>query len=675
MSSTAGGDGERSGPPETAESSRTLATLLLGAFVASGAVVLVGFFFPSIVGRTLGGRIWLVVALVFFGSGLGYLAALPYGPVDGDRADARSLLRVRRGEVRTLLRDVAAAHDPLILGLPLLAFTSYFLLHAAAPPATAAAIQTVTDAVLRWFGLPLLGVMFLAVAYCGALLFGPWGGIKLGGDAVEPTYTYPTYFALIFTAGIAAGIVFWGPAEALFHYRRPPPYFDAAPRSGPAVEAALAYTLFHWGVSAWSAYAVIGVPIAYFVFERGAPLRVSSILTPFLGVDGLDSPWSRLVDTLAVFATIGGVATSIALVAQQFLAGVEYQWGVPIGSLGPVLFVGGLVAVFVLSAVSGLHRGIRRIAGLTVVLFGLFAALLLAVGPRAFVFDHGAQAVETYLLHFGPMSLYTGGSEGGDWVQSWTVWNWAWWFSWAPFAGTFVAALSRGRRLRTVVATSVVATAAATATWFLIVGGTALSVQRRGRAGLLSAVAEHGGSEAVAGFPLFSVLPLGDLLLFVFLALIVVFIVTSADTSTLIASILASRRDVAPSRGSIVLWGAFQAAVALAVLLVGGGETLQALAVLTGAPFAALAVLAMAGLSLVLRRDARGADHPSLVRLLARRLPAIEMHFDVAPPEQGKSDDQTAPTQERRDASRTGGGSDPPDRDGAVDQDGPKDRE
>ena len=602
---------------------------LLVAFVAAGAVVLVGFFFPAIVGGVLGGQAWLGVALLFFGSGLAYLAVLPHSQGTADEARGSSLLYVRRGSVRSVLSDLLAVHDPIILGLPLTVFAAYFLLQLAFPAPTTAVVEGLTDGVLQGMGPVLLGVALLAVLYCVALLLGPWGDITLGDDDVEPAYTYPTYFSLIFTAGIAAGIVFWGPAEALFHYQQPPPYFDAAPESSGAVTAALVYSLFHWGVSAWSAYAVVGIPIAYFVFNRGAPLRVSSILTPFLGVDGLNSPWSRLIDTLAVFATIGGIATSIGLISQQFLAGVTFQWGVPSGDVGPVLLVGGVAAVFVLSAVSGLHRGIRRISGLTLVCFGLFAVLLLAVGPRGFVTARGADALGAYAVNFVPMSLFTSGS----WVTEWTVWNWAWWFSWAPFAGTFIAALSRGRRIRTVVFTSVVATSAATSAWFLVFGGTALSLQQGGRADALAAITERGGSEAVAGFPLLSALPLGDLLLFLFLALIVMFIVTSADTSTLIAAILASKRGIAPSRGSIALWGTFQAAVALAVLLVGGGETLQALAVLTGAPFAILAVLALVGLSLALYREERGRGHTSILRTAVDRLPSIQTHHDIDPPD------------------------------------------
>ncbi|WP_144905360.1 BCCT family transporter [Halobellus captivus] len=619
------------GARDGAEPARMLPNALLATFVGAGSVVLVGFFFPSVVDNVLGGRAWLVVSLLFFGSGLGYLAALPYEGLGTETSTASTLLHVRRGSLLNHLSDVMKSHDPVILGLPVVVFSLYFALQIVFPAGTTAAVGSLTETVLSGFGPLLVATVLLAVGFCVFLFGSSWGDIRLGGD-VEPTYTLPTYFALVFTAGIAAGIVFWGPAEALFHYQTPPPLFDVTPQSGAAVDVALRYTLFHWGLSAWSAYAVIGIPLAYFVFERDAPLRISSILTPFVGVDNLDSYWSRALDTLAVFATIGGIATSIALVSQQFLTGVEFQWGVSSGPFAPVLFVGGLAAVYVLSAVSGLHRGIRRIAGTCVVLFAVFALLLFAVGPKSFVVERGTTALGSYVIHFIPMSLVSSGS----WAASWTVWNWAWWFSWAPFAGTFLAALSRGRRIRTVVLTTVAATSAATSVWFLVVGGSTLSMQHSGRVDILSAIEARGGSEAVAGFPLLSALPLGDLLIFLFFALIVAFIVTSADTSTLIAAILASRRGIAPSRGSIALWGAFQAAVALAVILIGGGETLQALAVLTGAPFAVLALVAMIGLALACIREERGGEHTSLVRHVLNRLPSVQLHHDFDPPDREK---------------------------------------
>jgi len=608
---------------------QAIGRVLAPVFALSGAAVVSGFFFPSFVGANISGHVWLIISLVFFGSGLGYIAVMP-GENDEDRDSgntAKYLLRIRRLTWSDTVRQFLADKDRVTFGVPVVVFALFFLGQYVVPEQTNWAVTTVQTFLLQDVGWLFLGAMFLAVLYCLFLLLGPWGEIRLGGPDAEPDYTYPTYFSLVFTAGIAAGIVFWGPGEALFHYGTPPPFFDAEPRSEAAIGAALTYALFHWGISAWSAYTVIGLPIAYFVYERGAPLRVSTILTPFLGVDGLDSMWGRVVDMLAIFATIGGIATSIALVSQQFLAGIDYQWGVSAGALGPVLFVGGLTLIFVLSATTGVDRGIRRIASLNVVLFGLFALLIAGLGPLGFVIERGTGALGSYAVNFVPMSLYL----GGEWVANWTVWNWSWWFSWAPFAGLFLAALSRGRTVRTVVLTGVVATSAATIAWFLLLGGTSLFLQHSGTADILGAIADRGGSVSVASFPLFATLPLDQLLIFLFLALIVVFITTSADTSTLVVSVLATDRGRSPTPGSIVFWGVFQGTIAVSVLVVGGGETLQALAVMTGGPFAVLSLVALVGLTLTFRREEGG--HTSPIRRLWERVPMIEVHQDVEPPQ------------------------------------------
>jgi choline-glycine betaine transporter len=586
---------------------RALRKVLVPVCVASGAVVVSGFFFPDLVGAVVSGYGWLVIALLFFGSGLAYIAVLPAGEDgDGDDAGAPYLMRVRRLTPLGTVRDFLSRHSPVTLGVPLVAFALFVLLQVLAPDPTTAGVRAVRDVVTGEFAPLFVGVVLLSVLFSLYLLVGSLGDVRLGGPEAEPTYTYPVYFTMVFTAGIAAGIVVWGPAASLFHYGTVPPFFDVPARSEAAVVPALATTLFHWGFSAWSAYIVVGVPIAYFVYQHGAPLRVSSILTPFLGVENLDSVWCRLIDLLAVFATIGGIATSVSLVAQQFLTGITYQWGVPVTGAGPVVFVAGLTLVFVISAQSGVHRGVRRISAVNVLLFVLFAVLLLALAPRGFVATQSVRAVESYVANFLPMSL----ELGGEWLAEWTVWNWAWWFSWAPFAGLFLAALSRGRRVRTVVFTGFVATAAATMTWFLLMGATSLSVQHSGTADVLGAIAAAGGSEAVAGYPVFDALALSELLIFLFLGLIVAFIATSADTSTLVVSILATKRTLAPTTGTIVFVGVFQGLVAVAVLVTGSSALLQSAAVLTGGPFALVAVVAVAGFVRGARRD--GGEYRSL---------------------------------------------------------------
>jgi choline-glycine betaine transporter len=603
---------------------RALRKVLVPIFLVSGAVVISAFFFPTIVGSMFSGKVWLIVSLVFFGSGLGYVAVLP-GQIDEpsglDGPDY--LLKVRRLSLRETISGFLANQDKAAFGVVIGVFVIFFGLQLLVPEQTLTTINTVQAFLLTELGVLFLGIMLLSVVFAGYLLLGPWGEIKLGGAEATPTYTYPTYFTLFFTAGIAAGIIFWGPAEALFHYQTPPPFFDAAPESGAAIQSAMTYSLFHWGISAWTAYVVIGLPIAYFVYEKGAPLRVSAILTPFLGVEGLDSIWGKIVDIMAIFATIGGIATSVALVSRQFLTGITYQWAVEMGGLGPILFVGGLSLIFILSASTGVARGIRRIAGINIFLFVVFAVMLAVVGPFGSVVDQSTQSLGSYAINFVPMSLYSGPA----WVSNWTVWNWVWWFSWAPFAGLFLAALSRGRRIRTVVFTGVVATSAAAMVWFLLFGGTALSVQHTGQADILGTIGEWGGSEAVAAFPILSALPLSQLLIFVFLALIVVFITTSADTSTLVVAILASRIGVAPTVWSIGFWGVFQGGVAIAVLLVGGASNLQSVAVFTGGPFAVLTVVAMVGLAQTLYREEGG--HRSIIRVIGENVSTTGPHVDI----------------------------------------------
>jgi glycine betaine transporter len=586
---------------------RTLRKLLVPIGVASGVVVVSGFFFPDLVDEVLAGQYWLIAALLFFGSGLGYLALLPATEQQTtDEETVHYLLQIRRLSVRTALREFVDRHDSVIFGVPVVAFALFFVVQILFPSGTNAAVDGAEQFVTGTFDWLFLGVVLVSVLYCLFLLVGPWGDIKLGGPAVEPTYTYPVYFTMFFTAGIAAGIVFWGPAEALFHYDDPAPYFGSEPESTAAIGDALTYSLFHWGLSAWSAYLIIGLPIAYFAYNRGAPLRVSTILAPFLGVANLDSLWCRLIDMLAIFATIGGIATSVALVSQQFLTGINYQWGVEVGTLGPVLFVGGLTIIFVLSAQSGVHRGIRRISAVNILLFLFFSVVLLALAPRSIVLDRSAQAVGSYVINFVPMSLYLG---GGDWLTGWTIFNWSWWLSWAPFAGLFLAALSRGRKIRTVVLTGFLATSLATMAWFLLLSITSLHLQHTGTADILGASRAFDASlETVASFPLFSVLPLSELLIFLFLGLILMFMTTSADTSTLVVAVLASKRELAPTTATIVFWGIVQGSVAVLVIVTGSETTLQAAAVLTGGPFAIVSVLAIVGLTVTFLRDERGHD-------------------------------------------------------------------
>ncbi|MCT9095243.1 BCCT family transporter [Haloarchaeobius sp. HME9146] len=564
--------------------------------VVSGAFVVAAFLLPTIVGALVSGRALLALSLTFVGCGLSGLAMLP---ADGRLA---SLGTPRVPEQRLSLDRFREGVDPgtFVVGasLPFLAvlvlLTERLVTTGSGSPTTAA-VGTVTATVLDTGGPFFHGSIVLFVGFVAVAVLGPWGRIRLGGRDATPQYSVWSLFAMVFSAGIAAGIVFWGPAEAVTHFAAVPPFVDAPPQSPAAAVGAVEYTLFHWGFSAWSTYLALGLPIAYFAHNRDAPLRVSSVLVPVLGDDAIDYPVGRLVDVLAVFATIGGVATTLGFVSDQFLTGIEYRWGVELGSVETLVLVVGFTTIFTVSAATGIDRGIRRISRVNVAVFATLLCGLLVVGPTETVLGTGARATGRYALDFLSLSLFLG--DGSGWVSGWTTFYWAWWLSWAPFVGLFVARVSRGHRIRTVVATCVGATTAATLAWFVVLGGTAIGLQRSGAADVVGVVAAS--SEAVAGFPVFDAVPFGGILVALFLLLVITFFVTSGDTSTLGVALLTTR-TVEPPVAVRVFWGVSQGVVAAVLMLVGGASTLQSAAILTGGPFAVIGVVAVVGLAATL---------------------------------------------------------------------------
>jgi glycine betaine transporter len=475
--------------------------------------------------------------------------------------------------------------DTGILATGVGAVVAFVLLSLLAGPS----LGTVTGAVnsFMWEQLPWLYLVptFLFVLFAIGLAAGPWGSRRIGEG--PPEFGFLTYFAMVFSAGIAAGIVFWGPAEAIYHFSTVPPFLSAEAGTRAAAVGAVQYTLFHWGLTPWAAYTALAVPIGYFAYAYDAPLRVSTALLPLFGTDGLDSPGARVVDGLALLATLGGLGTSIGLIARQFLSAVQFGFAANVGGAGIAGTVLVFATVFTVATVTGLRRGIRRIALVNLGLFALIGLAVLVLGPTGDVAAIGGAAVAGYLVDFVPMSLYAGDR---GWIGSWTVFYWAWWLSWAPFVGLFIARVSKGRTVRQVTATTVLGGAGATMTWYVIFGGAATSIQLAGRSDILGPVSEIGNS--VSGFPLFAALPFGDVLVLLFFGAIVTFLVTSANASTLSLSMLAERGTESPSTGIRVVWGALQGVAAATLILLGEAATLQTASLVTGAPFAIVGLLA-----------------------------------------------------------------------------------
>jgi len=463
------------------------------------------------------------------------------------------------------------------------------------PDTAASAVNNVNSLLWKNVGWVYIIAMFLIVVFALFLVFGPWGTIKLGKPDEEPKYSFLSYFAMLYSAGIAAGIVFWGPAEAIFHYDTVPPFIGAESQTANAAVGAVQYTFFHWGISAWAAYSIMSLPIAFYTYRYDAPMRVSTVLAPFFGVDNLDSIWAKLIDILAVFATLGGIATTLGFVGSQFLTGIEYTTGVTVGDAGTVLTITGLTIAFTLSVTLGIKKGIRRVSQFNMVLFMVFMLLAFVLGPSVYIMTVTTEALGKYINQFVAMSFFMNAGNSTSWVGSWTIFYWAWWFSWTPFVGLFIARVSRGRTIRQVVSTGVLASTAITIPWFGIMGASAIKLQSTNAANILGVISEYG--VAGSGYPLFEALPLGGVLNLLFLILITTFFVTSADSSTLALGMLTTGGELQPSTINRVIWGALVGALASLLMVVGGVDALRASAIITGGPFAVITVLAVLAIS------------------------------------------------------------------------------
>ncbi|RQH01718.1 BCCT family transporter [Natrarchaeobius oligotrophus] len=498
--------------------------------------------------------------------------------------------------------------DPVVFAFGAILTVTVIVAFFIDPGYVAGGIETVHDAVIEYLNWALLVIVFLIVVFLLFLILGPWGKIKMGDE--DPEYSFFSFFAMLYSAGFAAGVVFWGPTEALFYYDTPSPLFDVSGGSSEAMSIAVQQTLFHWALPQLAVFTIMGIAIGYFAYNyENVPLRVSSALTPLLGRENLDGPAAKIIDILAVFATIGGVATSLGFIGSQFVTGMDFQFGIDLGNTGILLVVTTMTLLFTISMVLGVDRGIRRLSNFNMVLFVALMLATFVAGPTLFLILLGTQATGGMVSDFVSMSLFTGaGEEGGTgWMNTWTVFYWAWALSWSPFAGLFIARISKGRTVREVAFTGIVATSAATIPWFTFVGGTAVWAQHNGVADFGAVLAGDAGAE-VSGFILFEALefsvlglsiPIGTLLIFAFMILVTTFFITSADSSTLAVSMMTTGGKAKPSNINRVFWGLILGMTA-AILMILGGEhgvgALQQAAIITGAPFAFVCFLAMVSL-------------------------------------------------------------------------------
>ncbi len=443
------------------------------------------------------------------------------------------------------------------------------------------AIQTFIAEAMGWF-LILSVSIYLGVAII--LAFSKFGKIRLGGQNSKPEFPTFAWIAMLISAGMGIGLMFWSVAEPIYHFQDPPALIGAIePMSQDAAQQALGITFFHWGLHAWGIYAIVGLSLGFFAYNWGLPLTIRSVFYPILG-DRIYGWAGNVIDILAVASTLFGLATSLGFGVQQVNAGFNFLVGLPISTPVQVGLIAIITGLATASVISGLDAGVRRLSELNMILAAVFMTFVLLVGPTLFILGSFVQVVGYYAASLPTLSFWTETFEGTAWQNSWTVFYWGWWISWSPFVGIFIARVSKGRTVREFILGVLLLPTILTFLWMSVFGGTAMSMELGGLTGVISdAVSEN---VATALFVMLQQLPLTGITSFVGIVLVVVFFVTSSDSGSLVVDSLTSGGKLDSPVPQRVFWAITEGVVAAALLLGGGLQALQTASIATGLPFA-----------------------------------------------------------------------------------------
>jgi choline/glycine/proline betaine transport protein len=431
-----------------------------------------------------------------------------------------------------------------------------------------------------WFMILVSNVFIIASLYFALSRFGK---IRIGGNDAIPEFTTPAWYAMLLSAGMGIGLMFWSVGEPIYHYSSPSPMFGEMVAATPeAAQAAMGVTYFHWGLHPWAIYAIVGLSLAFFAYNRGLPLTIRSVFYPLLG-DRIYGFWGNLIDILSVLATLVGLATSLGLGVKQINAGLNYLFDVEISTSIQVILIAVITGFATLSVMAGLDAGIKRLSKANMILAGIFMIFLLLVGPTVFILSAFTQNLGYYLRIFPELSLWTETFRETNWQGSWTVFYWAWWISWSPFVGMFIARISKGRTVKEFILGVILIPTLLSFIWMSVFGGSALFLQSSGVADIVAAVNED---VATAMFVMLNHFPLAGVLSLAAVVLVTVFFVTSSDSGSLVVDHLTSGGKLDSPTPQRVFWAVMEGVIA-AVLLIGGGlATLQTASVSTGLPFA-----------------------------------------------------------------------------------------
>ncbi|MBT2687331.1 BCCT family transporter [Bacillus sp. ISL-47] len=479
------------------------------------------------------------------------------------------------------------------------------LLGAFTPDLFASAATKAFDFTTYAFGwFYLISVLFF-VLFCIFLAISKYGRIKLGNDEDKAEYPFFTWIGMLFSAGFGIGLVFWGIAEPMSHYFTPPRQ-GMDPLTTEAAREAMGYSFFHWGVSQWSVFTIVGLAIGYFQFRKKENGLISTTLNPLFSKKREPVTLKKFIDILAVIATVMGVATSLGLGILQINGGLDAVFGIEKSALTQILIIVVMTVLFLLSSSTGLNKGIKYLSNLNLGLALVLMLFVLVTGPTVFILNSFTLGIGDYISNFINLSLRMTPYKGGTWIRDWTIFYWAWAIAWSPFVGAFIARVSRGRTIREFVVGVLIVPPLIALIWIAVFGGTALHFD------LFSgtAIAEAVNNDVTSAlFQTYNELPFSFLLSVLSILLILTFLITSADSATYILGIMTANGTLTPPLATRITWGILMGAIAAVLLLSSGLEGLQTASLVAALPFTIILVLMCASLFKMLRKETIPVKH------------------------------------------------------------------
>ncbi len=464
------------------------------------------------------------------------------------------------------------------------------------PASLSMVFETALASITKNFGWLYLWTVLGLVVFAFFLAFSRYGDLKLGNEDDEPEFSMGSWFSMLFAAGMGIGLVFWGVAEPISHYMTAPP--GVLPGSPEAANAGMRYAFFHWGLHPWAVYGVVALAIAFFQYRREGKALISESISSL--------PWapiqrmSGIFNILAVIATAFGVAASLGMGALQINSGLHTVFGLAVSNTSQVGIILVTTSLFVTSAVTGVTKGIKILSSLNMIVALVLALFIFIIGPTVAIIDTLTNTLGSYLSEFIRMSLRMTPFRESQWVGGWTIFYWAWWISWSPFVGVFIARVSRGRTIREFIVGTVVAPSLAAFIWFSVFGGTALYMEIWQHVPIAAAVKLDAST---ALFTMFNAMPFGLIMSIVATLLVLVFFVTSGDSATLVLGIMSTGGNPDPSAKVKTIWGILVAGIAISLLLAGGLKAVQTATIVFALPFTAVILLMVIALWRAIRED------------------------------------------------------------------------